>query len=463
MENDECPVCIDSFNKAKRKEIKCSYCDFKACKTCCETYLLQVSESHCMKCKKGWLYEFLIKNFGATFVTTKLRKHRKEILVQLEKAKIPETMPIFEREKKRKTKIKLETRKKNIISNIARTRTPLDMDIYREFNQILVNLAEIDTTVHSTTQTNIDQSVFIVACPVSECRGMLSTQWKCAVCDVYVCKNCRCVKNSRNDETHVCKKEDVDTIKFLMQDSKPCPKCACLIHRYQGCPQMWCTQCHTAFDWNTQKIVKGQVHNPHYYEFMQRNGTRTAAVDAPLCANLDGLNIFGYKGKHSTDIKNIHRLLVHIRDVEIPKTNTNTNDDPNLDLRIRFLDGEITEESWKKTLVTRERKLLKNTEFNNILDMFSQTCTDYLRRILNSPQLATSLLAEIKELVSYANKNLSNIRSLYKCTFPLIDPSEWCMEKSGKPEKTPSTRYRRQTTIANRNNLDDDDFDDVDD
>jgi len=459
MENDECPVCIDSFNKAKRKEIKCSYCDFKACKTCCETYLLQVSESHCMKCKKGWLYEFLIKNFGTTFVTTKLRKHRKEILVQLEKAKIPETMPTFEREKKRKTKVRLETRKKNIISNISKTRAPLDMEIYREFNEILVKLAEIDTVPLSRTQIS-DLSVFIVACPVSECRGMLSTQWKCAVCDVYVCKNCRCVKNSRNDETHVCKKEDVDTIQFLMQDSKPCPKCACLIHRYQGCPQMWCTQCHTAFDWNTQKIVKGQVHNPHYYEFMQRNGTRTAVVDAPHCANLDGLNVFDYKGKHSDDIKNIHRLLVHIRDVEIPKTHNNINEDPNLDLRIRFLLGEITEESWKKTLVTRERKHLKNNEFNNILDMFVQTCTDYLRRILISPNLATSLLSEIKELVSYANKNLDNVRTIYKCTFPLIDPSVWSMDNQ-KPDKPRSTRYRRQAIVINYADFSDDD--DVDD
>lgn len=39
-----------------------------------------------------------------------------------------------------------------------------------------------------------------------------------------------------------------------------------------NCDQMWCTSCNTAFSWRTLKVVNGTIHNPHYFEYMRRNG-----------------------------------------------------------------------------------------------------------------------------------------------------------------------------------------------
>ena len=42
----------------------------------------------------------------------------------------------------------------------------------------------------------------------------------------------------------------------------------------RNCDQMYCMQCHTAWDWITQTIETGRIHNPHYYEWLrtQNNG-----------------------------------------------------------------------------------------------------------------------------------------------------------------------------------------------
>ena len=59
-------------------------------------------------------------------------------------------------------------------------------------------------------------------------------------------------------------------MEFLNKDTKPCPHCGTMIFKISGCSQIFCVDCHTAWDWNTSKIITGVIHNPHYYEFLNR-------------------------------------------------------------------------------------------------------------------------------------------------------------------------------------------------
>ena len=107
---------------------------------------------------------------------------------------------------------------------------------------------------------------YIMKCAAESCNGYLNEDALCEQCETQYCKKCEEVKA----EGHECKKENVESVKLKYKNSKPCPNpnCGVPIFKTHGCSQMWCTACHTVFDWNTQSIVVTKnIHNPHYHEY----------------------------------------------------------------------------------------------------------------------------------------------------------------------------------------------------
>ena len=58
MSQEECNICVSSFNKSTRKKVKCPYCDYEVCSECIKTMMIENGES-CPNCKKGWNKEFI--------------------------------------------------------------------------------------------------------------------------------------------------------------------------------------------------------------------------------------------------------------------------------------------------------------------------------------------------------------------------------------------------------------------
>jgi len=375
-------------------------------------------------CKKPWIHEFLSSVMTRSFMTTKYKKHREEILFLQEVSFLPATQIEVERE------LKCE-------------------EIESKMRQLRDQMAELDREYHEVKwgrdgEKQKIRSTFIRACPSNDCRGFLSSQWKCGLCKVHVCKYCHEIKEDLGEEgeedPHVCDPNTLASAKALAKDSKPCPKCACLIFKIDGCDQMFCTQCHTAFSWTSHQIVKGRIHNPHYYEWLRVNakngeiprepGDQVIAA-GPCPANgerhLPSIAAFQlrfngsiFRGREQeTKIFEIHRGITHIEMVEMirPAAFAAMNQpdlQKNMDLRKKYLRKEISEEVLKIKLQRREKKKAVLIEINNVYQMVTQVGIDHMGALARVEKKRFNaevepILKVMEELRVYANTCFAQI------------------------------------------------------
>jgi hypothetical protein len=143
-------------------------------------------------------------------------------------------------------------------------------------NETNTELIECRQVINSSEKIVLKTSKTIV-CPIPSCEGIV-VKGICNVCVTNICNICFMVKmhNYKSLETpgdsHICDVDVLETLKLLMKDTKNCPKCQVPIHKTEGCDQMFCVSCHTAFSWRTGKIESGVVHNPHYFQWMREQG-----------------------------------------------------------------------------------------------------------------------------------------------------------------------------------------------
>jgi hypothetical protein len=327
-----------------------------------------------MFCSKEWNVEFVQNNFTKVFVDGKLKKRREEILFDREKAMMPatqETFAVVKNNEELNKKIK-EAREK--------------------IRELKVHIRDFERQKRSTYVANKEERQQInYPCPNSKCRGFLNN-WTCGICSIKVCKNCREeIKPSCNEEKeeHKCDPNVVESIKEIQKDSKPCPKCACPISKVSGCDQMWCTVCKTAFSWRTGRIEEGNIHNPHYWEYMAKRGEDLEALrnmengrGNNNLVNRECIDFRYIAGdrtiiRHKT-IRELCRLFIHFTEVERrPYLNENMFE-RNKDIRFQYLDNKIEEEKMKQMIYVREKKVSFNEEMLQIVDALYDMAKDVM-------------------------------------------------------------------------------------
>jgi len=256
-----CNVCCSAYNKSLRSEVKCYFpdCAYSACKECTRTYLTGITEEpHCMKCRNKWSLEFTKTSLNASFMETEYKNHRRVVLADRMIAQIPE---FYEGALRFGQLTESDVKMKAILAQISEHRTIIGQ-LYMEYDRVR---REMENKGPSESKK------FVMQCQNDGCRGMLTTQYKCDICTKFTCPKCfLAIVGEKSD--HVCKQEDMDTVEELRKNTRPCPSCGLRISKIDGCDQMWCIECKTAFSWAKGTVEKGVVHNPHYYQWMRQNG-----------------------------------------------------------------------------------------------------------------------------------------------------------------------------------------------
>ena len=439
-QNTSCQICYEDFTSSLRARIQCPSCPLEACRECVRKYLLQTSElPHCMAntCKCAWDRKFLIDNTLKAFVNGNYKQHRAEILLEQEKARMPETMPAVEKYRNI-GKLQAEVVKENeeLVKLKVQIRI-LKANLYHKKNKI--------SRIKRGDCGEEKKREFKHKCGVDDCKGFLSSSWKCGVCDTWSCPKCFEVIGTDKNCGHECDQNNVESAKLIKKETRNCPSCATRIFKIEGCDQMWCTQCHIAFSWKTGLQVNGVIHNPHFYQW-QREGGKVAAVQTPgaqVCGGLPNgwllrrqlnLALTGNKTKNcdmSIKIMHLHAGAAHFQHWELDKVRRDCqNAANNKPLRIKYLCKEITEEQLKRKLQQNDKKKEKKTaqlqvyelvntvfmeNLNDIHQMLFEILEGNMTSKLRQKIITTckTNLARCHELRIYANKQMAKISQIY--------------------------------------------------
>jgi hypothetical protein len=265
-----------------------------------------------------------------------------------------------------------------------------------------------------------EKQVYSRPCISDDCRGFLSKSYKCGTCEKQYCAECHEEKASRNDSDHVCNEEAKATIAMIRRDTKPCPKCSIPIEKVSGCSQMWCVSCHTTFDWNTMRIETGYIHNPEYLRWMRENNREIARnpydIQGGGCNDMPSWYRVNQQlsalGVYSSEWDEIHRRYGHIRDSSIPNLPTE-NENDFIDLRVSYLNSEISNEIWRKKLGMKLKVNRISHERRNVLDMYINALKDLFLNLIQDSDIVQFKNCAY-ELEKYTDIQLNKINKKYK-------------------------------------------------
>jgi len=324
-------------------------------------------------------------------------------------------------------------RLKNISDSLSITEIDnIDFDTIKINIDTILNL-NIDTiedileTKPIKVQKNINKNNFTMSCANNGCKGFLSTNWKCGICNMYTCKKCHMLEinnfqfedeklskqefeifNMRKEDKHTCKKEDIESFDLIKKDSKPCPKCKSMIFKIEGCYMMFCTICTTSFDWKNGKILTKNLHNPHYFEYLNKNKIVTT--------NNENLDICGIQLGHiqSNDLRDIFRIILHLEDITLKSYDNNNNN--NLELNKQYLLNKIDKDNYKTKIQKRNKKRDQNDEIYINLKLYIDTVKAILLEYAFSANKDEKIyIKKIENLILFVNEKFIDISNVYSC------------------------------------------------
>ena len=481
---ETCTICAENYTAIIRKKCVCKYCNNDACSKCIERYLLDRHEdAHCLKCRVNYNDAALHEICTKTYLNQVYFKHRQEVLINRERANLPGLQQeAINAKLVRENDAKIAEIRKEIAAIrvqrdevMNRYNTVISMyysklatkekeeaykfkieadKIIEECNHFreLINVKETDINkirwgpINGVTPVKVEEEKkkFIRRCTRDGCQGFLSTAWKCGICEYYSCSKCFKNKTKKQDDPHECTKEDLETAELIKKDCKPCPNCGEFIMKTSGCSQMWCISCQTPWDWTTGKIVtNGIIHNPHYYEWMKRNGGAAPRNPADIpCGGYPTVWELrrmpkGINPHISNKFHEFHRISQELQDISERGYRSHIDNATTSGINVKFLLGDFDEKRWGQNLAKTEKKRKRDNEVQEIFVAFRMVAVELINRVQNyddgtirnfsllplkiAEEFINNLDIEIQALITMINDALKNISTSYCYSVPYIN------------------------------------------
>lgn len=411
----DCSICTDKYNKTSRKPVQCTFCQHKACMSCTKRYLLDtVHQPHCMNCRKEWSWDILSDTFPSSFLKEEYRAMRETLLFEEEKVFLPELMAEAERIKKMDTlekqikalELKIEENDKKE-DQLVSTQRQMDRELKHSCDTIRYKIGNLNRGTLPRVQFRV-----AMKCP-GECRGFLSESFQCGLCTKSFCKDCHDEK--KVDEEHKCNPDQIETVKELEKSTKPCPKCMIRIYKTDGCDQMFCTQCRTAFSWRTGRVEEGVIHNPHYFEMMRAGHILEERHRPADCEQMPSFRqilqtINAFRSRDISDtITKFYQKLTHHRNITLVQLNQQENYEKD---RISYLVGDTDERKFKQKLYVRWQRSLRIREERQIISTFLVVGETLMKQLTGENIMQT--LQQIEQLKEINLNAISQLDKKYQ-------------------------------------------------
>jgi hypothetical protein len=419
--NNVCGICIEEYDTIQKLKTVCVHCQFDCCLECNKRYILQLhNDPTCMSCNRIYEREHLCNIYTKSFIKTEYRLRREDILLKKETILLPITQRELQREKKVKeirVQIQelnlqktdtlytiLKLRRKEVIDKVEQEELEKLISKKKHLHQEIKVLKDKKTELSKPLDLSKHQTR---KCCVSNCIGYLEDDWKCGVCDTVTCHECwTCVLDG-----HICKQDDLNTVKEISENSKCCPACSTLISKIDGCNQIWCPACHNAFDWHTLELEKGQIHNPHFYEH-QRNlygGNMPRLIhlsEIPILPTMREVLEIWQENDYLESLSNLVYSYIRLSNMQtyIRKLPNEFSQPNNMSLRKSFLDGKLNELSFKRALYRREKAHKKAIENRRIMIVLLTMGYDIIDRSLNGEEDENVIVTDLTKLLEYGER-----------------------------------------------------------
>jgi len=386
--------------------------------TCIKRCLLDSHhDPHCINCRKEWSNEFVKSSFPSSWLNQEYRKNREIVLFEREKTFLPNYQELAQHKK-----ILDEVEKEFVlIKKEERVNEENEEQLVREQKEkrveIKSRLVIVETNMNKMKREERIISIkekkisVVMKCIKEDCRGFLSDNYKCGICEISVCKDC----HTQKEEEHKCDPNEVATVMELKKTTRPCPSCHTPIFKIDGCDQMFCTKCHTAFSWNTGQVEKGVIHNPHYFQALREGNIQVVRhrEHQGECGPIPSYyRIIGMmKGNiYSVELEKYYQSIVHHRNVTLLMYLNGIHENEEDD-RVKYLAGLLEEKKFKqKVYVRKEKEKIYQIE-KELIRMYVTIGEELFRSM--SKENIEETYKQLEEIKRITNEELKRLRESF--------------------------------------------------